>query len=111
LEAPASFAPAPGPIEPVQTKFRSSDQLQYTFTANRPGVVVVTDTFYPGWKAFIDGQPAPIIRANYMFRGVVVPAGTHSLTMRYSPETFTVGVLLLLAFWGLAVIAFVRKAL
>ena len=58
------------------------------------GLVVVSDTFFPGWKAEIDGRPAEIYEVNAAMRGVVVPAGEHTLSMRYRPQSFYLGALL-----------------
>lgn len=58
------------------------------------GLVVLSDTFYPGWEAAIDGAPAPIVRANYFARGVFVPAGTHRVVFRYRPVSQQIGWLL-----------------
>jgi hypothetical protein len=65
---------------------RHSDEIKIHYQSPRPGMIVVTDTFYPGWKAFVDGKRAQIDRANYLFRGVTVPAGEHTLVMRYYPQ-------------------------
>lgn len=53
----------------------------------RPGVVVLTDAWYPGWLATVDGRQAPLLRANVAFRGVVVPAGEHVIEMHYRPTS------------------------
>ena len=44
-----------------------------------------TDTWYPGWTATLDGAPAEILRADFLFRGVVLPAGQHEVSMTYAP--------------------------
>ena len=46
-------------------------------------LLVVTDTDYPGWRAFIDGQPTRLYRTDAVFRGVGVPRGTHRVAFRY----------------------------
>ncbi|MBI3782443.1 MAG: YfhO family protein [Deltaproteobacteria bacterium] len=59
-----------------------------------PGYLVLTDTFYPGWRAAIDGKDTQIYVADYLFRGVAVPAGKHTVTFRYVPLRFAIGALL-----------------
>lgn len=58
------------------------------------GMVVVSDAYFPGWKAEIDSQAAEIHEVNGAMRGVVVPAGEHTITMRYRPGTVYAGALL-----------------
>jgi hypothetical protein len=57
----------------------------------RAGLLVVTDSYYPGWDARLDGRPAPLLRANGYQRAVAVPAGRHSVELRYRPASFTAG--------------------
>jgi hypothetical protein len=58
------------------------------------GLVVLTDTFYPGWEAVVDGVSAPIVRANYFARGVFVRAGERRIVFRYRPLSYRLGVAL-----------------
>jgi hypothetical protein len=55
------------------------------------GMVVAGDTFYPGWKAFVDGKEVPIHAAYTSLRGVVVDKGQHSIEFRYRPWTVYLG--------------------
>jgi hypothetical protein len=59
--------------------------------------LATAETHYPGWKAYIDGKPAPILYTNVAFRGVFVPAGRHRVEMRYSPALFEVSAVISLA--------------
>jgi len=56
-----------------------------------PALLVLSDTYYPGWRATLDGEPAPIYRADAVFRGVLVPAGRHRVEMRFWPRNLGVG--------------------
>ena len=56
-----------------------------------PGYLVLVDSYYPGWLAYVDGRRVPILRANYAFRAVEVPAGEHRVEFRYGPWTFYTG--------------------
>ena len=60
-------------------------------SSNRPGILVLSDSFYPGWKVFVDGVERKIIRANYFLRGVYLPEGKHQVIFRYSPASFRYG--------------------
>jgi hypothetical protein len=58
---------------------------------NRPGLVVLADVAYPGWRLTIDGAVAPIYRVNRLMRGAAVSAGVHRLVYRYEPASFALG--------------------
>ncbi|HEY6393464.1 MAG TPA: hypothetical protein VIX89_19430 [Bryobacteraceae bacterium] len=70
-----------------------------TMRANTPckSMVVLADTWFPGWKAFVDGKPAQIYAAYDIVRGVVVDAGPHEIVMRYRPASVFTGMALALA--------------
>jgi len=55
------------------------------------GMVVVSDTYFPGWVAEVDGNAAEVYRANVAFRAVALEPGEHKVEMRYEPESFRVG--------------------
>jgi hypothetical protein len=64
--------------------------LNVTATGNN--LLFLSEVYYPnGWKAFMDGEEIPIYQLDYLFRGVVVPAGTHRLEMRFDPDSFRRG--------------------
>ncbi|MDX2289102.1 MAG: YfhO family protein, partial [Hyphomicrobiaceae bacterium] len=62
-----------------------ADRIEIEVSAPTAGVLVVHDTYYPGWTARVDGLPAPILRADTLFRGVEIPAGTHRVVMTFEP--------------------------
>ena len=54
--------------------------------------LVISEAFYPGWKAEIDDKPTEIYRANFAFRALAIPAGRHKVTLSYKPLSFKIGV-------------------
>ena len=70
-----------------------------TIRASLPqaGWLILSDTFYPGWQAAVDGLPTEIRAANTAFRAVQVPAGAHTIEFRYEPRSVSIGLLVSLA--------------
>lgn len=68
-----------------------ANQVTLQVEAPASGFVVLTDTYYPGWQATVDGQTARIWPANLAFRGVAVEVGTHEIVFSYRPRSFTIG--------------------
>jgi hypothetical protein len=60
-------------------------------SADNEAILVLTDSYYPGWKAFVDGREEVIRRANLFFRAVRLPAGNHTVEFRYEPRSFAIG--------------------
>jgi hypothetical protein len=63
------------------------DTVSITTRANGRRLLVLTDVFYPGWIATVDGVEAPIHRVDFAFRGVSIPAGEHLVEFRYRPAS------------------------
>ena len=64
---------------------------------NEPGVLVLADSYYPGWKAYVNGEEKAIRRANLFFRAVLLPAGNHRVEFRYEPRSFAIGLTISIA--------------
>ena len=52
---------------------------------------MLADSWYPGWKATVDGRDAEVHRVDYLIRGVVVPPGRHRVELRYQPASWRAG--------------------
>lgn len=79
--------------------------VELAVSASEDGWVLLSDVWYPGWRASVDGSDASLLRANYLFRGVAVPAGEHVVSFQYRPLSFWLGALISLFSWtGLALV-------
>ena len=67
------------------------DTVEIDLDACAAGVLVITDSYFPGWEATLDGQPASIERVDLIVRGVRVGKGKHRVVMRYRPSSFRIG--------------------
>lgn len=65
-----------------------------TASLNSPGVLVLADSFYPGWEVYVNGEKKEILRANFFFRGVLLPPGNHLVEFKYQPYWFKLGLVL-----------------
>jgi hypothetical protein len=76
-------------------------QVKLDVSLTSPGLLVLSDQFYPGWVATVESlgptRVVPIVRTNRVMRGVALPAGQHRLTFRYRPWTLTLGAAISLA--------------
>lgn len=89
---------------PIQKNFKKMpnvevEYLQYgqedsliKVNLSEDGMLFISDTFYPGWKAYIDGKETEILQADYAFRAVTIPKGGHIVKFIYHPESFFQGV-------------------
>jgi len=79
------------PSDKVETKAYREDMISQTVTAGASGFLALTDTYYPGWKCFVDGEEKEILLSNYNFRAVRVKEGEHEVVWRYEPASFRIG--------------------
>jgi hypothetical protein len=89
-----SDAPVPVGRGAVRSISRGVESLSVEVDALDDALLVINDAWWPGWVARIDGREVPILPANVIARGVVVPAGRHVLTMDYEPPELRLGLLL-----------------
>jgi uncharacterized membrane protein YfhO len=69
----------------------STTRMEVRTKSTRAGFLVTSDAYYPGWRASIDGRDVPLYRADYAIRGVLVPAGEHTVRFDYRPRSFYLG--------------------
>ncbi|NBC18790.1 MAG: YfhO family protein, partial [Bacteroidetes bacterium] len=67
-------------------------EIRWTVSTDAPRLLVASEVYYPaGWNAYVDGEPSPIYRANYLLRAVPIPAGEHEVVMRFEPTSYRRG--------------------
>ena len=64
-----------------------ANSLRYEVESDRGGIIVLSDIYYPGWTATVDGQDVAVARANYILRAIRVPAGKHEVVMAFDPQS------------------------
>ena len=72
-----------GPGEAAAVVTAGPGRLELDVTAAHDGLLVISQPFYPGWRAFVDGKKTPICRADYLLQAVPVAAGTHRVELSY----------------------------
>jgi hypothetical protein len=87
----------------VESLTDSGNAVTIRAASAQAGWLMLSDTFYPGWRALVDGVPVEIQIANEAFRAVRFPAGSHTIEFRYEPQSVTLGLIVSLA--SLVVIA------
>ncbi len=106
-ELPALPGGGLAPDSSIRITRYEPNRLLLETSAPTATVLVVSEMFYPGWVATVDGQPAPILLTDYLLRGVALPAGQHKVEMYYAAPAARTGALIsaltLLLLGGLAI--------
>ncbi len=87
--AASSGQPLPGPVAATIVD-DGANRVAVRVDAPGPGYLVLADPYYGGWQATVDGQPAPLLRADWVFRAVPVGAGRHDVVFRFRPTSLLV---------------------
>ena len=77
--------------EQVQIVEYKPQRVVVSVRASEPGYLLLSDSWYPGWIARVDGVETPIQRGDYIFRAVQVSAGTHKIEFEYQPTSLYIG--------------------
>lgn len=75
----------------VQVNTEENDKLIIQTNFPETSFLTISDVFYNGWKAYIDGVETPIYKTNYILRGIEVPEGEHKIEMIFSPNSLKLG--------------------
>jgi hypothetical protein len=115
LEAPPPPLDEPGDAaaESVEVVSHENDRIQLRASATAPGLLVLSEVYYPAWRAYLDGQPSLVYAVDRALRGVAVPAGTHVVDLRYESPALLIGMIIssaaAVAFIALAILLFLTR--
>jgi len=85
-----SYPPAHG--DTIYLTSYQPNELIYKYSAATEKLIVFSEIYYPaGWKCYVDGTEKPYMRANYVLRAMVAPAGDHEIKFSFNPESFVTG--------------------
>jgi uncharacterized membrane protein YfhO len=97
LESNLKLPPSP-PLSDGNINHDKAEIIKYTpgeielaASAKAPAFLFLSDTYYPGWKAYVDAKAVPIHRADYFLRAIVIPSGNHTVRFVYKPFSFRMG--------------------
>ena len=81
-----------GSTAEVELESFTPNEIEWTVATDAPRLFVASEVYYPaGWDAYINGEEVPIHRVNYLLRGLHVPEGEHTVTMRFEPAADQIG--------------------
>ncbi len=82
---------APDSTSFIRMKTFDNDAITYESSSAGTHVAVFSEVYYKDWKATIDGKPADYFKTNYVLRGMVIPAGKHSIEFKFAPAVYFMG--------------------
>ncbi len=86
----------------IELKNYQPNQLEFKTQSKTPQLAVFSEIYYPkGWKMLLDGKEVPYIKANYLLRAVLVPAGNHEVRMVFEPEVIEKGKMISMSAFGI----------
>jgi hypothetical protein len=91
-KASVPFMPQADSTASVTLVKNDNDKINYSFNAASNQFAVFSEIYYKaGWKAFVDGKESPIVKVNYVLRGMALPAGKHNIEFRFEPQGYFTG--------------------
>ncbi|MEP0843981.1 MAG: YfhO family protein [Phycisphaerae bacterium] len=104
VEMPAGSVPPPDATDGrLDVKYRSAEERVASVSSAGGGLLVLNESHDPGWRAWVDGVPAPVLRVNGVCQGVAVPGGLHEVRFIYRPRGLGLGAVLSVT--GIAILA------
>lgn len=97
LDQVPKLSQKPLTVKNLQLISYDSQTVRIEAQTDSDSMLFMSDTYYPGWKAFVNGKKTEIIRANYAFRSIILPPGDSIVEFKYEPNSFYYGLLISIA--------------
>jgi len=107
----AALPPTAGATGSLRLERPSPDEIRLHASSDAPALAVVSEVYDRGWRATVDGNPAPVHVANHTLMAVPVPAGDHVVALRYDPPSLRIGIAISAATGGAALAVWAACAL
>jgi hypothetical protein len=91
------------PFRPVPVAVRTANRIVLEVELERPGILILNEPFFPGWRALDGDAELPVLRANVLFRALALGVGDHRIALEFSPVAWRLG-------WWISVAAAVVTA-
>lgn len=87
----------------------SPNRIDMTSRSSNNAILLLSENYYPGWKAYVDGNEVPILRADYILRAIPLPAGQHEIVFVYRPLSFLIGGTIAIVALMFIVLMFIKR--
>jgi uncharacterized membrane protein YfhO len=87
------IATNPATVKITTEKF-FAQKIEATVEADAPAMLVAAQAYYHPWRAYVDGKRVPLLRANFAFQALEIPAGRHKVTLIYKDGAFEAGAII-----------------
>ena len=103
----------PGEFKEAEIVFYSPNKITINVSLDNPGFLVLSEIYYPGWKAYDNGKKVKVLKANYILRAIYLEEGEHMVEFRYDPLSYKIGkiitIISLLSLLVYFIICFIKK--
>jgi len=97
----------------ASVKYFKSDSIKIAARSDQDGVLVLSETYYPGWKVYVDGIEKPILRVDGILRGAAIPKGAHTVEFVFRPNSFITGIIIsicaMISLLSYSIFLFIKK--
>ncbi|MDP8215642.1 MAG: YfhO family protein [Candidatus Euphemobacter frigidus] len=83
-----------------ELELSNPNRIEVDIAVTKPAMLVLTEIWYPGWEAKVDGEAVPLYRVNYLQRGVWLDRGSHGVELIFRPLAWRIGAIISAASWG-----------